>query len=355
MQPEAATFYDGASARAWTVRLRFADAIEILADETPLARWPYDEIRRREAPGGMMRLGALSGPELARLEIADPDVANEILARCPALDHGQDARGNTLKIVGWSLAAAVSLVLTAIYLVPVAADRLADFIPESMERRLGVAVDNQVRAVFGEKVCAAPEGVAALDKLTRRVVEAGKGPAVVPAVLRSPIPNALALPGGRIYLLAGMLRRAENPDEIAGVLAHEVGHVAERDSLRRLLQTGGTSFLLGLLFGDVTGGAAIVIASRTLMDNAYSRDVERRADQFASDAMLALGRSPQPMAFLLRRVEGKVGGSIPSVLSTHPLTEERLQSLGSRTVTNPGPPLLTDEEWKALKDICRGE
>ena len=65
----------------------------------------------------------------------------------------------------WSLAAVVSLVLTVVYLVPLVADRLAPFVPLAVEARLGEAVDNQVRAIFGDDICHSDAGDAALAKL----------------------------------------------------------------------------------------------------------------------------------------------------------------------------------------------
>ena len=122
-------------------------------------------------------------------------------------------------------------------------------------------------------------------------------------MLPSETPNAFALPGGNIYVLGALLDKAEGPDELAGVLAHELGHVAGRDGLRKLLQTGGSSFLLGLLFGDVTGGAAIVFAAQTLVDSAYSRQAETNADAFAAALMGKLGRSPKPLGTFLLRLD----------------------------------------------------
>ena len=59
-----------------------------------------------------------------------------------------------------------------------------------------------------------------------------------PAVLRSGMQNAFALPGGRIYVLSGLVTKAETPDELGGILAHELGHVSHRDGLRRLIRDG---------------------------------------------------------------------------------------------------------------------
>src|SRR5207237_6004435 len=97
-------------------------------------------------------------------------------------------------------------------------------------------------------------------------------------VVTSRIPNAFALPGGKIYLLNGLLQKAENPDELAGVIAHEMGHVSHRDHLRMMIHRGGVSFLMGLLFGDVTGSSAVIFVTRSLFEVSYTRAAEQNAD-----------------------------------------------------------------------------
>jgi Zn-dependent protease with chaperone function len=123
-------------------------------------------------------------------------------------------------------------------------------------------------------------------------------------VLSSSVVNACALPGGTVYLLDGLIQRARNVDEVAGVMAHELGHAQNRDGLRKIIQTGGSSFLIGLLFGDVTGGSTVLFTARSIVDASYSREAETRADGFTVKAMHGLGRSPRPMGEFLVRVTG---------------------------------------------------
>ena len=112
------------------------------------------------------------------------------------------------------------------------------------------------------------------------------------------------------------------------------------------------SFLLGLLFGDVTGSGAVIMASRHLLESAYSREAETAADDYAAHTMLALGRAPGPLGQLLRRIVGS-SGDLPALLSTHPLTDQRLKALEKLVPAQPGQPLLTEEEWRSLKEICK--
>jgi Zn-dependent protease with chaperone function len=359
-----AVFYDGVSARPRAVALKVtASSLDMHEGGEWIASWPVGDVRRKDAPDGVLRLTREGGPDLARLDVTDPADQAAIRQCCQRLDNRED-REQTGRIVFWSAAASISIILCVLFLIPLLAERLTPLIPVSYEQRIGKAVDNQVRVIFSGKICEAPEGVAALRSLTDRLSRArGVHIPLDVAVLESSVPNAIALPGGRIYIFQALLDEAESADELAGVLAHEIGHVVNRDGLRKMIQSGGTSYLFGLLFGDVTGGGAIVFASRYLIDSAYSREAEAAADDFAGQTMVSLGRPAHPMALLLKRIEGhedadeeEGGGNervIPAFLLTHPITDQRLKALEKQVPSKPGEPLLTQEEWRALKEICK--
>jgi Zn-dependent protease with chaperone function len=351
-----AIYFDGATNRRRLVSLAFKDQLELHEPAETTTRWSYDDIRHADGPAGILRLSCLSAPPLARLEIRDAAQAAELAARCPRLDENIPGRHGVWAIIGWSLAAAVSIVAVVVFGVPLAADRLAPLVPQSLERRLGDASDGQVKAMFGGKTCTNALGQAAFDKLVNEIREAaGMDSSIKTAVLLTPVPNAFALPGGKVYLLNGLLAKAENPDEIAGVLAHELGHLRHRDGTRNLIYNGGTSFLIGLLFGDITGSGALIFASRSLVTLSYSREAEYGADTFSIDVMHRLGRSPKPMGELLDRVTGKQVNKNLSILSNHPLTEDRLKRMSEEDRPPSGPPLLSEEEWASLKAICNSK
>jgi Zn-dependent protease with chaperone function len=85
--------------------------------------------------------------------------------------------------------------------------------------------------------------------------------------------NAFAIPGGHVYVFEGLIETANTPDELAGVIAHETGHVAHCDGVRALLQSAGLSFGLGMLLG---GGGAAVIGVRTVLQSSYSHPAGRK-------------------------------------------------------------------------------
>ena len=93
--------------------------------------------------------------------------------------------------------------------------------------------------------------------------------------------------------------------------------------MRLMIQSGGTSFLIGLLFGDITGAGAAIFATRSLLDASYSRDAESQADAFAIATMYKLGRSPKPLGEFLFRITGAQSGRSLGILASHPMTEDR--------------------------------
>lgn len=359
-----AVFYDGVSARRRAVTLKVtASSLDIHEGGEWIASWPVGDVRQKDAPDGVLRLMREGGPDLARLDVTDTADQAAIQLHCFRLD-APEHRERTGRIVFWSSATAISIILCVLFLIPLMAEKLTPLIPVEYEQHIGKAVDNQVRVLFRGKVCEAPEGLAALRVLTERLSKArGVDVPLDVQVLEAKKPNAIALPGGRIYIFKPLLDEAKSADELAGVLAHEIGHVINRDGLRKLIQSSGTSYLFGLLFGDVTGGGAIVLASRYLVDSAYSRDAESAADDYAGKTMVSLGRPAHPMALLLKRIEaddddeeetgkGNERG-IPAFLSTHPVTDQRLKALEKQVPSQPGEPLLTEGQWRALKDICK--
>ncbi len=265
----AAIYFDGQTNRKHFVTLRFSDAIEISENGEILARWVYDDVRRADGPDNLLRLRNATASALARLEIRDAAQRAETLAHCASLARNDKDDVATTRIVVWSLAAAASIFAVIWFGVPFMADRLAPLVPPWLEARIGDVADKQIRTIFAGKSCAAPQGAAALNKLVGEIEDATDLPnRPRPAVIASHIPNAFALPGSKIYVLSGLIARAKDPDELAGVIAHELGHVAHRDGLRRLIQNGGSSFLVGLLFGDVTGSGVVLMTGRSLLSAA---------------------------------------------------------------------------------------
>ena len=148
-----------------------ADRLEINEDEQPLAAWAYADIRRADSPAGMLRVSCLTAPALARLEVRDTVLAGQLVSRCAGMDDDIPGRRGVAAIIGWSLAATVSIIAVVLFGLPLAADRLAPLVPAAFERRLGDVADAQVKKLFGAKVCDNAAGEKAFVKLVTAICE----------------------------------------------------------------------------------------------------------------------------------------------------------------------------------------
>jgi Zn-dependent protease with chaperone function len=360
-----AIFFDGtSSARHDVVVEATAVGLTIIgAGRRVLDEWLYPELRRQSAPEGVLRLGRNGETLLARLEIRDAALAAAIEDSGGTRDPGGaagPARGR--KVVGLSLAAVVSLVLTAIVGVPALISRLIPLIPLSVEQKLGNAVDKQIRSALDTHrlgagfECGSGPGETAGREAMQRLVARLEAAADLPFplhvdVVRRDEPNAFALPGGHIYVYQGLIDKAQSPDELAGVLAHEIGHVAHRDGTRTVLQTAGLSFLFGMMLGDFVGGGAVVIAAKTVLRSSYSRRVEAAADAYSVELMNEAGGDPHALAAILARiVSDKEQGM--KILLDHPETRDRISAIDASAPAVATAPLLDAADWSALKQIC---
>jgi len=360
-----AVYFDGTSSARNAVMIEAGGAgLKIVAANLhALDEWSYAELRRQSAPDGVLRLGRSGETLLARLEVRDPALIAAIEDRAVTLDRGGAAeRRLRRKGVALSFAAGISLFATAAFGVPVLASRLIPFIPLSVEHKLGDAVDREIRASLDAGHLGATfacgngtgeaAGRAALTKLVGELetVAALPFPLHVEVVRRAE-PNAMALPGGRIYVNDGLIAQAQTPDELAGVLAHEIGHVARRDGTRTVLQTAGLSFLFGMMLGDFVGGGAVVIAARTVLKSSYSRRVEAAADAYSVNLMQKAGGDPHALGAILARIVSDREHGI-KILLDHPETKDRIAAIEAVAVAGATAPLLDADDWSALKQIC---
>ena len=195
-------------------------------------------------------------------------------------------------------------------------------------------------------------GRVAFEKLIRQMEMAAGLPFPLKAtVMRKQEANAITLPGGHIYVYEGLVRAARTPDELAGILAHEFGHVAHRDGTRKIVQDAGLTLLFGMLLGDFIGGGAVVVAAKTLLRTSYSREVEAAADGYAVMLMRNIGGDQRALATILSRIFGGTHGE-PKILADHPETNDRIVAIEAMAGSTPRRPLLTQTEWAALKAIC---
>jgi beta-barrel assembly-enhancing protease len=286
----------------------------------------------------------------ALAETAPPPLAAE-LTRLSGVARSRERRGRltlpmiTFVFVGLPLLALLVLFLMRDRLVGAVLDRL----PTAVDAQVGELVHGQVSS-SGRLLTVGPE-VEAVRAIGARLMAAAPahGFTFRFEVMRDPSVNAVAAPGGVVVVHTGLLAAAETPDEIAGVLGHEITHVLERHSMRQMIFAVGLAGLVQLLVGSPEGAAAVVAnAGSELTSLGFSRDQEREADR---GALRLLERARLPATGLIRFFEVlKKSLAPPALLSSHPGAEDRARELTEEVRQKgewPVEPLALD--WDAVR------
>lgn len=354
-----AHYFDGDGATPFAVHLTVREADKSLVmsrADGPDVVWPLTETRRVPDQAGRVQtvLRWIHDP-LARLVIND----RSILRMFPALDRRAPPRGRS-RLAAWALGAVAAVALQIFVLIPLLADQLAGFIPPKGEKALGQATLTQIQEILDDTglgsvpTCDASDGLAALSRMQTRLMGEAEADLTV-LVLDHQMVNAFALPGGFIVLFRGLIDEAESPDEVAAVFAHEIGHVISRDPTRHALRSAGSIGVLGLLFGDFAGGAAVLLLAEQLINAQYAQGAEVSADDFASETLLAANISPAALADFFDRLRQKHGDSegLVAHFMSHPELGDRIAS-ARRAVPKDADflPALSDADWASLQTVC---
>ena len=225
----------------------------------------------------------------------------------------------------------------------------------AVERVLGTLMVRQLR--LQEREVGAPAVHDAFRVLLERLRGSGaaipRGVRVI--VVASPTVNSLTLPGDVLVVDSGLLARMATPEEMAAVLAHELGHVVNRDPFNLLVQRIG----IGALLTIATGGRAepvVTNALQYLMTFRYSQEAEDRADRFAIALLSRAGIDPNAFADALehiRSAEPVESGPLVRYLDPHSDTEARIDAAraASRELHVEARPIALD--WSKVIDAVK--
>lgn len=365
-----ARYYDGLVSGAQDAELRYEQdeggALVVLGPSgAELARWPARTLHLVPARRGEIRLGANGVADGARIVVRGDDYIRRIRATLPLLAQRQEQeRGRQIRLMALSTLALAAVIAAYIFGVPLIASRLVQLVPPGWEDGVGQTVASQIEASIGGDaglpLCDAdPESLA--NRAIARFAQAALADTNTPftpdvRVVRSDISNAFAVPGGRVYFFSALLDAARTPDEFAGVLAHELGHVVHRHGMEQLVSTAGTGLLVGFILGDMTGISVAAGLGATIIDARFSRAAEREADRFAARVAQRLDFQPWALANLIGRVaQDSDFDRALALFNTHPLTEERLRDLTLLGQDRPSglEPPFTEAEWRAISSMCR--
>jgi Zn-dependent protease with chaperone function len=202
-----------------------------------------------------------------------------------------------------------------------------DAIPLSVDAQIG-KVAFESRDLEGPQV-KDPEIVDAVKEMVARLEPHAelKGLTFEVQVVNAPDVNAYCLPGGKIVVFTGLLKKAKTAEQVAGVLSHEMSHAIKRHGLRRVIESVGVVAAAGLLVGDVGGLTALgVELGKSAALTSYSREAETEADITGVRMLHAAAIDPLELAgfFEMLKEEQPGPGVVIKWLSTHPQHDERI-------------------------------
>ena len=325
-----AVFFDGKVSLPRKVRVSsLGDALAIEGDD-----WRREvscrDVRVTTRIAGTHRTLVLA--DGAQVQVRDNDAVDAWFGRRNRLEALVDRLERHPSAVAAALLVTVATMLWVVFFgLPLAAERVAGYIPDAVTERMGVETaellprlgfdPSQLPAGRQQKLQA--EFKQFVDDLPR----AGHYRLVVLHAPEGVGPNAFALPGGTIVFTDQLLDLIKNDNEFLAVLAHEIGHEVHRHLLRSVLQSSGIILVGALITGDVGSAGAIVVGIPTfLLHSHYSRSFESEADDYAFASLSAHGISPANFAAVMRLLQKAhpMSERGAAYLSTHPPTLARI-------------------------------
>ena len=200
--------------------------------------------------------------------------------------------------------------------------------------------------------------IAAMDTLVSRICSANAIPRehIKLHVFRADVVNAFAMPGGHLVVNSALIEDCKKPEQLCGVLAHEIAHIELRHVMKKLVREVGMSVLVNMTTGGGDGGQVGEVVG-ALSSKAFDRDMEREADMKGLDYLMNAHIDPHPFAdFLYLTGDGESEEAF-EWLSTHPSSKERmeyvLEEIGKRQFEVK--PVIAAATWEELKTNMQTE
>jgi predicted Zn-dependent protease len=200
--------------------------------------------------------------------------------------------------------------------------------------------------------------VAAMDTMVSSICSANAIPRdhIKVHVFRADVVNAFAMPGGHLVVNSALIEDCKNPEQLCGVLAHEIAHIELHHVMKKLVREVGMSVLVNMTTGGGDGGQVGEVVG-ALSSKAFDREMEREADMKGLDYLMNAHIDPHPFAdFLYLTGDGESEEAF-EWLSTHPSSKERmeyvLEEIGKRQFEVK--PVIAAATWEGLKTNMQTE
>ncbi|NIY75905.1 M48 family metallopeptidase [Thalassospira sp. HF15] len=355
-----ARLFDGKTSVAKDVMVTIGDHdIAVFVNGEQITTLVRDELVLCEKPmrGRPIRLRKLRDDGTRLVFVNTTEIAKSLVGGKSGHNVAEGSRKNITRITAGIATFCVVVALTIWLGVPVLANILTKVYPRGAEIALGESARDQILYVVEHlddsfaRCETSPMAQESVDTILATITK------VQPlnydyevTFVRSDIPNALALPGGKIIFFSRLLEMMDSPEAFAGVLAHEIAHAEKQHSLRALFSSLATNQLFRIMGGGIPAPAEFAF------QQGYTREMESEADAFAIDAMTRANINTKPTAVLFSKLRDETtdGGrdfEIPEILSSHPDIAGRIGQFENTTATGRLP--LHSSDWQFLKTVCR--
>lgn len=365
----AGSLFDGRSSQKHLVDVELTPQEIILKapGDKPI-RWAYPQLRWAADTSPFHIEHCAEGDEgLETLVVDDPDFYRSVLEIAP---KSFSSRENESKF-NWRPYSVGILVLifSAYVFIKTVPSFLADQMVEKIPIEWEVTVGQSILKMLPVAQKPDPEVLKVLQDTVDFLKQSLPGNPYDLKVYILPVEqvNALALPGGPIVIFEGLIDKAESPEELAGVLAHEIQHILLRHSTRGILRNLAKSMLVTLFLGDVNSVMeGIVQLAGQLETLGLSREMEAEADQKGMELILAANIDPHGMIRIFKKLmqedfsqkklpKGKPvseENDLSSYFSTHPSSQNRLARLEKQMRSHENriwTPLFPNLDWNEIK------
>jgi beta-barrel assembly-enhancing protease len=367
-----ARWTDGKSAGSWMVDVGLGTALEIWkSGATEPERWSLHRLEANVPVSAKAKDVLLKSKDHPgqTLFIADPAFPALLAKAAPQLRPGNERWRYAWP--GVLLGGAAALVVASVFVFNWSPSKsIAQMIP--YEARDAIGKQATTSFTRGHDACTGTAGRAAVEVLAKKLSEAaGSAQTFQIDVVNWDMVNAFALPGEHIVLMSGLIEDAGSADELAGVLAHEMGHGIELHPEAGIVRGIGMSAAMELVFTGSSGTMGNIGA--LLLQLQYTRQAEQEADAHALRIMEKAQISPLGIANFFDRLTalegsfsgsdekkdakkdegGGLGDTVGGMLATHPPSPERAKKFRD-AATYTGVPALSDAQWQSLRGICKG-
>jgi TonB family protein len=339
------TFFDGESAKGSAVTLAMTASGTIAITGSGVAQEvPPTAVHVSDRLGNIPRfiyVGDRGIVETADNAWVDAFLSAQRRGRLARLIHTLESHQGLATIGCVVLVAALALALY--FLPPRLARAIAGRVPPAIEARAGAVALSSLDRFFGRSTLSPAMRKSAELQLVRLLpnTPVKDRPRLEFRVMNHDYPNAFALPGNIIVVTDGLMHLSPSDDELAAVFAHELGHLQLHHGMQSMLRNSFALLIVSGVTGDLSTLTSFAAALPiSILTKGYSRDLEREADRYGRDLLLARKIDPKNASAVLFKMESVVGETRQTTyLSTHPSHDERQKIFGA----------LTSQEMAAIR------